>query len=131
VLGEFRSVVTTLKNVPPRYIYNLAAQSSVGLSFDQPVETIDSFMHGTINVLEAMRFLALDARFYVAGCFSYFNLDWRNHVVTTDAFRRPTDILHSSGNPQKARGLVGWSATIRMPRVLELLIEAEQDLRRT
>ena len=32
VLGDFRSVVTTLKNVQPRYIYNLAARSSVGLS---------------------------------------------------------------------------------------------------
>jgi GDPmannose 4,6-dehydratase len=67
VLGDFRSVVTTLKNVQPRYVYNLAAQSSVGLSFDQPVETIDSIMHGTINILEAMRFLALDARFYNAA----------------------------------------------------------------
>ena len=67
VLGDFRSVVTTIEKVRPRYIYNLAAQSSVGLSFDQPVETIDSIMHGTINVLEAMRFLALDARFYNAG----------------------------------------------------------------
>src|ERR1700757_2484702 len=67
VLGDFRSVVTTLKNVQPRYIYNLAAQSSVGLSFDQPVETIDSIMHGTINVMEAMRFLGLVARFYNAA----------------------------------------------------------------
>jgi GDPmannose 4,6-dehydratase len=264
VLGDFRSVVTTLRNVQPRYIYNLAAQSSVGLSFDQPVETIDSIMHGTINVLEAMRFLALDARLYnaassecfgntrhrpadettefrprspyavgkaasfwavanyreayglfacsgilfnhespfrstryvtqkivrgatdvaegkqavlelgaldlsrdwgwaaeyvdamqrmldqseptdfviatgethsltdfVAGCFSCYNLDWRSHVITSDAFRRPTDILYSSGNPEKARTLLGWAATIRMPRVVELLIEAEQARRRT
>jgi GDPmannose 4,6-dehydratase len=64
VLGDFRSVVTVLKNVQPAYIFNLAAQSSVALSFEQPVETIDSIMHGTINVLEAMRFLSLAARFY-------------------------------------------------------------------
>src|SRR5260221_45012 len=35
--------------------------------FEQPVETIDSIMHGTINVMEAMRFLALDAKFYNAA----------------------------------------------------------------
>ena len=263
VLGDFRSVVTTVQKVQPHYIYNLAAQSSVGLSFNQPVETIDSIMHGTINVMEAMRFLALDARFYnaasgecfgntehkpadettefrprspyavgkaasfwavanyrdayglfacsgilfnhesplrptryvtqkivrgvvdiaegksqnlelgaldlsrdwgwapeyvdamqrmlafsepidfviatgethtlkefVEGCFSYFNLDWQNHVVTNDALRRPTDIVYSGGNPDKAKRLLGWSATVKMPRLLELLIEAEQVRRR-
>ena len=51
VLGDFRSVVTVLNNVRPAYIFNLAAQSSVSLSFEQPVETIDSVMHGTINVM--------------------------------------------------------------------------------
>src|SRR5215471_2661540 len=64
VLSNFRSVLEVIKAVQPRYIFNLAAQSSVGLSFEQPVETIDSIMHGTINVLEAMRFLSLDAKFY-------------------------------------------------------------------
>jgi GDPmannose 4,6-dehydratase len=67
VLSDFRSVVTVLNNVRPALIFNLAAQSSVGLSFEQPVETIDSIMHGTINVMEAMRFLALDAKFYNAA----------------------------------------------------------------
>ena len=67
VLGDFRNVVTVIKNVCPAHIYNLAAQSSVGLSFEQPVETIDSIMHGTINIMEAMRFLPLDAKFYNAA----------------------------------------------------------------
>ena len=67
---------------------------------------------------------------FVAACFSYFNLDWQNHVITSDALRRPTDIFYSSGNPEKAKRLLGWSATIKMPRVAELLIEAEQVRRR-
>jgi GDPmannose 4,6-dehydratase len=66
VLGDFRSVIEVLNAVQPAYIFNLAAQSSVGLSFAQPVETIDSIMHGTINVMEAMRFLRLEARYYNA-----------------------------------------------------------------
>jgi GDPmannose 4,6-dehydratase len=66
-LNDFRSVATVLNNLRPALIFNLAAQSSVGLSFEQPVETIDSIMHGTINVMEAMRFLALDAKFYNAA----------------------------------------------------------------
>jgi GDPmannose 4,6-dehydratase len=66
VLSDFRSVLEVLNAVQPTYIFNLAAQSSVGLSFAQPVETIDSIMHGTINVMEAMRFLKLEARYYNA-----------------------------------------------------------------
>jgi len=52
VVSDFRGVLDVLKLVAPRYIFNLAAQSSVELSFEQPVETIDSIIHGTINVLE-------------------------------------------------------------------------------
>jgi len=51
-------------------------------------------------------------------------------VATSDAFRRPTEILYSSGDPRKAKTLLDWSATIRMPRVVELLIDAEQARRR-
>lgn len=66
-LNDFRSVAQILKEVRPDEIYNLAGQSSVGLSFEQPVETLDSIVHGTVNILEAIRFLALDTRFYNAS----------------------------------------------------------------
>jgi GDPmannose 4,6-dehydratase len=79
VLSDFRSVVTVLNNVRPALIFNLAAQSSVGLSFEQPVETIDSIMHGTINVMEAMRFLALDAKFYNAASSECFGNTSKEH----------------------------------------------------
>ena len=87
VLNDFRSVVTVLNNVRPALIFNLAAQSSVGLSFEQPVETIDSIMHGTINVMEAMRFLCLDARFYNAGSSECFGNTGRERpAAETTAF---------------------------------------------
>ena len=38
-INDFRSVLQAIQNVQPDEIYNLAGQSSVGLSFDQPVET--------------------------------------------------------------------------------------------
>lgn len=65
--GDFRSVLQVLQRVEPDEIYNLAGQSSVGLSFDQPVETLESIAMGTLNLLEAMRFSGLPARFYNAG----------------------------------------------------------------
>jgi GDPmannose 4,6-dehydratase len=65
--NDFRSVLQTLKRAQPDEIYNLAGQTSVGLSFEQPVEAIESIAIGTLNLLEAMRFLGLSARFYNAG----------------------------------------------------------------
>lgn len=66
-LNDFRSVLQVIRDVRPDEIYNLAAQSSVGLSFDQPVETIDGIVNGTINILEAIRVLGLPTRFYNAS----------------------------------------------------------------
>lgn len=65
--NDFRSVIQTLARIRPDEIYNLAGQSSVGLSFDQPVETLESISVGTLNLLEAIRFIYLPVRFYNAG----------------------------------------------------------------
>jgi len=258
VLTDFRSVVEVIARVRPDEIYNLAGQSSVGLSFDQPVETLNGSISGTLNILEAVRFLKLDTRFYnasssecfgntgdrsadettpfhprspygvgkaaafwavanyreayglfacsgilfnhesplrparyvtqkvvrgaadiaerkaerltlgtlgiardwgwapeyvdamgrmltldrpedfviatgetqtlesfVAQVFAQFGLDWRRHVETDEALRRPSDISHSAGNPDKARRLLGWEARTRMAEVVTRLVEAE------
>jgi GDPmannose 4,6-dehydratase len=66
-LNDFRSVLQVLSNVQPDEIYNLAGQSSVGLSFDQPVETLESISVGTLNLLEAIRFIKRPIRLYNAG----------------------------------------------------------------
>jgi GDPmannose 4,6-dehydratase len=67
VLTDFRSVLGTIRKYQPTEIYNLAGQSSVGLSFDQPVETMESVVLGTLNLLEAIRFEGGRIRFYNAG----------------------------------------------------------------
>lgn len=66
-LNDFRSVLQILTKVKPDEIYNLAGQSSVGLSFQQPVETLESISVGTLNLLEAIRFTGSPIRFYSAG----------------------------------------------------------------
>ena len=67
VLTDFRSTLQTLAKVAPDEVYNLAGQSSVGLSFQQPVETLESIATGTLNLLEAIRFLGRPIRLYNAG----------------------------------------------------------------
>jgi GDPmannose 4,6-dehydratase len=65
-LNDFRSVLQTIKKVNPDEIYNLAGQSSVGLSFAQPVETLESITIGTLNLIEAIRFIEKPIKFYNA-----------------------------------------------------------------
>jgi GDPmannose 4,6-dehydratase len=64
---DFRSVLQTVRRHVPDEIYHLAGQTSVSLSFDQPVETIESIAIGTLNVLEAIRFVERPIRLYHAG----------------------------------------------------------------
>jgi GDPmannose 4,6-dehydratase len=66
-LTDFRSVLEILMKVEPDEVYNLAGQSSVGLSFKQPVETLKSIATGTLNLLEAIRFTKAPIKFYNAG----------------------------------------------------------------
>jgi GDPmannose 4,6-dehydratase len=64
---DFRSVLQTIIKVNPDEIYNLSGQSSVGLSFEQPVETTESISLSVLNMLEAIRFHNLKIKFYNAG----------------------------------------------------------------
>ena len=66
-LIDFRSVMQTILEIKPNEIYNLAGQTSVGLSFVQPVETLESISIGTLNILEVIRFHKLDTKFYNAS----------------------------------------------------------------
>lgn len=66
-INDFRNVLYTFKKHSPDEVYNLAGQSSVNLSFDQPVEAMDSIVGATLNLLEAIRFVDKPIRFYSAG----------------------------------------------------------------
>ena len=67
VLTDFRSTLQTISKAKPDEVYNRAGQSSVALSFQQPVETMDSISVGTLNLLEAVRFLGSEIRDYNAS----------------------------------------------------------------
>src|ERR1035441_10681374 len=66
-LRDVGNVVGMLKRIRPNRVFSLAAQSSVGLSFEQPVETIESIAIGALTLLEAIRLCELDIRLYNAG----------------------------------------------------------------
>jgi GDPmannose 4,6-dehydratase len=87
-VNDFRSVIQVLFKTQPDEIYNLASQSSVALSFEQPVETQDSIYLGTLNLLEAIRFTGKDIRLYNA-CSSECFGDLHNEAATEESSFRP------------------------------------------
>jgi GDPmannose 4,6-dehydratase len=68
-MTDSNSVISVVQRVQPDEIYNLAAQSHVGVSFEQPEYTADTDAIGTLRLLEAMRTLGLNrkTRFYQAS----------------------------------------------------------------
>jgi GDPmannose 4,6-dehydratase len=73
-LGDTESLTTILSEVEPDEIYNLAAQSHVGISFTMPTYTGEVSGLGTVRLLEAVRQVAPQARFYQASSSELFGL---------------------------------------------------------
>ena len=73
-LNEMTNILRVLDSVAPDEVYNLAAQSFVHLSFEQPIYTSDCDYMGPSRILEAMRTLYMedDVRFYQAGSSEMF-----------------------------------------------------------
>lgn len=79
------SVRACLEAAEPDEIYNLAGQTSVSMSFEMPVETIESIAHSTLNLLEAMR--GTKARLFHAGSAECFGNAGKVRLNEESAFR--------------------------------------------
>lgn len=86
-LLDFRSVLQVITKHEPDEVYNLAGQSSVGLSFQQPVETLESIATGTLNLLEVIRFSRLPIKLYNAGSSECFGETPESGADETTPFR--------------------------------------------
>jgi len=86
-INDFRSVLNVVQRFKPDEIYNLAGQTSVGLSFEQPVEAMESIAQGTLNMLEVMRFVDRPIRFYNAGSSECFGETGTHAADESTSFR--------------------------------------------
>ena len=75
-LTDSTSLISIIQSVQPDEIYNLAAQSHVAVSFEQPEYTANSDAVGTLRLLEAIKILGLEkkTKFYQAGTSEMFGL---------------------------------------------------------
>jgi GDPmannose 4,6-dehydratase len=69
---DLGSSISLIKRVRPSEVYNLAAQSFVGVSFDQPTTTANITALGPLNLLEAIRIIDTGIRFYQASTSEMF-----------------------------------------------------------
>ena len=71
-LTDLSSTIRLLEKAEPREVYNLAAQSFVGVSFEQPITTAEITGVGALNLLEAIRTVDSSIRFYQASTSEMF-----------------------------------------------------------
>jgi GDPmannose 4,6-dehydratase len=85
---DFNNLSTLIGKLLPDEIYYLAGQSSVGLSFSEPKETISSNVLGILNVLEVCRLISKKIRIYYAGSSECFG-DTAGIAATEDTIFHP------------------------------------------
>ncbi|MBI3945556.1 MAG: GDP-mannose 4,6-dehydratase [Armatimonadetes bacterium] len=83
-LGDEASLINVVRRTHPNEVYNLAAQSFVGSSWDQPILTTDVDAMGTLRLLEAVRHFAPQARFYQASTSEMFGNSHENGLQTEE-----------------------------------------------
>jgi GDPmannose 4,6-dehydratase len=88
-LTDLSSLISVIQKVNPDELYNLAAQSHVRISFDQPLYTANVTGIGTLNVLEAVKLLDPSIKIYQASSSEMFG-----NSIDTDGYQRETTPLN-------------------------------------
>jgi GDPmannose 4,6-dehydratase len=88
-MTDMASIISVLQNVMPDEIYNLAAQSHVRISFDQPIYTGQVVGMGVLNLLESVRLICPEAKIYQASSSEMFG-----NSMDEDGFQRETTPMH-------------------------------------
>ena len=102
---DLASLNRVLQQVKPDEIYNLAAQSHVRISFDQPIYTTQVVAIGTLNILESMKLLCPNSRFYQASSSEMFGNSFDN-----DGYQRETTPMHPT-SPYGCAKVYGYNIT--------------------
>jgi GDPmannose 4,6-dehydratase len=84
-MADMSSLLSVVQKITPDEIYNLAAQSHVRVSFDQPIYTLDSIGVGTLNLLEVVRLTDCNSKIYQASSSEMFG-----NSIDDDGFQRET-----------------------------------------
>lgn len=104
-LIDLASLIKVLALYKPDEIYNLAAQSHVRISFDQPIYTAHATGLGVLNILEAVKLVVPEAKVYQASSSEIFG-----NQIDPDGFQRETTAMHPV-SPYGCSKLFGYNIT--------------------
>jgi len=104
-MTDLASLNRVLSKVQPNEIYNLAAQSHVRISFDQPVYTANTVGIGTLNLLEAALSTCKNAKIYQASSSEMFG-----NCIDEDRFQRETTPMNPV-SPYGCAKVFGYNIT--------------------
>jgi GDPmannose 4,6-dehydratase len=88
-LTDLSSLIRVISEIRPQEVYNLAAQSHVRISFDQPLYTANVTGLGTLNILEAVKLIDPTIKIYQASSSEMFG-----NTIDSDGFQRETTQLN-------------------------------------
>jgi GDPmannose 4,6-dehydratase len=88
-LTDLASLIRVIQKVQPDELYNLAAQSHVRISFDQPLYTANTTAIGALNVLEAVRMVSPNTKIYQASSSEMFG-----NSIDEDGYQRETTSMN-------------------------------------
>jgi GDPmannose 4,6-dehydratase len=104
-MTDLASLNRVLSKVQPDEIYNLAAQSHVRISFDQPIYTANTVAIGTLNLLEATLSMCKNAKIYQASSSEMFG-----NSIDEDRFQRETTPMNPV-SPYGCAKVFGYNIT--------------------
>ena len=104
-MTDLASLNRVLSKVQPDEIYNLAAQSHVRISFDQPIYTANTVAIGTLNLLEATLSMCKNAKIYQASSSEMFG-----NSIDKDRFQRETTPMNPV-SPYGCAKVFGYNIT--------------------
>ena len=88
-LTDLASLIRVIQKVQPDELYNLAAQSHVRISFDQPLYTANATAIGALNILEAVRMVSPNTKVYQASSSEMFG-----NNIDGDGYQRETTSMN-------------------------------------
>jgi GDP-D-mannose dehydratase len=130
-MTDSSSLIRIIQQIQPDEIYNLAAQSHVAVSFEEPEYTANSDALGVLRVLEAIRILGLEkkTRFYQASTSELYGLVQEVPQRETTSFYpryfRPTEVETLLGDPTKAKEKLGWTPKISFAELVAEMVRED------
>jgi GDP-4-dehydro-6-deoxy-D-mannose reductase len=79
-IRDAHSMEDAIKKIEPNYIFHLAAQSFVPMSWNAPVDTLETNIIGTVNLFEAVRKAEIDPKIHIAGSSEEYGMVYPNEI---------------------------------------------------